>query len=147
MLFFVAWGASRPVAGVVCVGGGGGGGGGGAGEGPKNTSRIKSRRRPNPRVASLYSILFGDRRPCTTACTSFWAMGTHKLKQCTVREKKILYWADRSSQYRIKVSHRHEEPNEGPLSFVLCESPFTSVSRISRVNHSLISNPKSLTRG
>jgi hypothetical protein len=31
-----------------------------AGEGPKNTSKIKSRRRPNPRVASLYSILFGS---------------------------------------------------------------------------------------
>jgi hypothetical protein len=33
-----------------------------AGEGPKNTSKIKSRRRPNPRVASLYSILFEPRQ-------------------------------------------------------------------------------------
>jgi hypothetical protein len=49
-----------------------------------------------------------------------------------------LYWADQSNQGRIKVSctgMKTEEPNEATkgvtLSFVLFESPFTSVSTVS----------------
>jgi hypothetical protein len=44
---------------------------------PKNTSKIKRRRLPNRRVASLYSILFASGRSCITGsveqhnCTSF----------------------------------------------------------------------------
>ncbi len=41
------------------------------------------------------------------------------------------------------VLYRHDKPNEptkkGPLSFVLFESPFTSVSTVSRGHHSLVS--------
>ena len=47
---------------------------------------------------------FRDRRPSTTACPGCWAMGTRKLKYCTVRKKLFVYWADQSSQGRIKVS-------------------------------------------
>jgi hypothetical protein len=50
-------------------------------------------------------------------------------------EKDFLYLADQSNQGRKKISARHDKPNEpneprkDPLSFVLFESPFTSVSK------------------
>jgi hypothetical protein len=58
-------------------------------------------------------------------------------------EKSILFWADQSGQGRIKVAVSEDEPNEptkkGPLSFVLFESPFISVSRVSKSHPSLVS--------
>ncbi len=56
-----------------------------------------------------------------------------------------MYWADQSSSGRIKVSciYWHNETNEptkkGPLSFVLIESLFFSVSTVSRDHPSLVS--------
>ncbi len=44
-----------------------------------------------------------DRRPCTTACTACWAMGTNELKQYTVR-KKIFCTGPSSSQGRTTIS-------------------------------------------
>jgi hypothetical protein len=35
-----------------------------------------------------------DKRPSTAACPACWAIGTKKLKKCTVRKKNILYSAD-----------------------------------------------------
>ncbi len=73
------------------------------------------------------------------------------------KEKNVLYWADQISQNRIKISSTgptspmnqprrdpcHDKPNEptkeGPLSFVLTGSPFTSVSTVSRGHPSLVS--------
>jgi hypothetical protein len=55
-------------------------------------------------------------------------------------EQNILYIADQSSQGRIKFClYWHDEPNVGPLTFVLFESPFTSVSTISKGDPSLVS--------
>jgi hypothetical protein len=51
-------------------------------------------------------------------------------------EKKILYWADWSNQQNKNILYRLVKPieptKEGPISFVLFESPFTSVSTVSR---------------
>jgi hypothetical protein len=45
------------------------------------------------------------------------------------RKKKIFYWAEQSSQGRAKIycTGMTSQIKEGPLSFVLFESPFTSV--------------------
>jgi hypothetical protein len=55
--------------------------------------------------------------------------------------KNILYWADQSSQGRIKVSctgmetgEPNEPTKEGPLSFVLFEVPFALVESVSTVS-------------
>jgi hypothetical protein len=45
-----------------------------------------------------------DRRPSTTACPARWAIGTKELKQCTMRKKIFLDWADWSSQGWTKIS-------------------------------------------
>ncbi len=64
--------------------------------------------------------------------------GDHGIEKYTVREKSILYWADQSMQPRLNKNllYRHDKPNEpikkGLLSFVLFESPFTSVSTVSK---------------
>jgi hypothetical protein len=54
-------------------------------------------------------------------------------------EKYIfLYWADSSSQNK-NLFYLHNEPTkEGHLSFVLLESPFLSVSTVSRGQPSLV---------
>jgi hypothetical protein len=60
-------------------------------------------------------------------------------------ENNILYWADFSSQGRTKIycndttSITNETTKEGPLSFVLFEPPFTSVSTVNRGHIFLVS--------
>jgi hypothetical protein len=59
-------------------------------------------------------------------------------------EKNIFYWAEQNSQDRTKyLLYLHDKPNEptreGPLSFVLFESPFPLVSTVSRGHPSLVS--------
>ncbi len=59
-------------------------------------------------------------------------VGTHKLNQCTVRKKIFYSGLIRAARQDKSLLYRHDEPNEltkeGPLAFVLFESPFTSVS-------------------
>jgi hypothetical protein len=63
-------------------------------------------------------------------------MRDKKIEIVYGEEKNILYRADQSSPGRKKVLYRHDKPNEPtkerPLSFVLFESPFNSVSTDSR---------------
>jgi hypothetical protein len=60
-------------------------------------------------------------------------------------EKNILYWANWSSQDRKNISCNgtksptKETTKEGPLSYVLLETPIASVSTVSRGHPSLIS--------
>jgi hypothetical protein len=60
-------------------------------------------------------------------------------------EKNILYWANWSIQGRTKISCNgtrsptNEPTKEGPLSYVLLETPIASVSTVSRGNPSPIS--------
>jgi hypothetical protein len=58
-------------------------------------------------------------------------------------EKLICSRPTRSASTRIYPKNQHVKPNEptkdGPLSFVLFEFPFTSVSTVSRGHHSVIS--------
>jgi hypothetical protein len=67
-------------------------------------------------------------------------MGTKELKKCPVRNVP-----SRPEQQRLKKNlfYRHDKPNkstkEGPLSFVLFESPFISVSTVSWGRPSLVS--------
>jgi hypothetical protein len=76
-----------------------------------------------------------DRRPSTTACPGCWAMGTNTEKKCA--KKKIIFCAGLSRTANAgQKSNRHDEPNEPtkeePLSFVLQESSFASVSTVRR---------------
>ncbi len=69
-----------------------------------------------------------DSRPSMATCPACWAMGTKELKYFVLgrleqpRQNKNLFY-------------RHDKLDEptkkGPLSFVLLESPFTSVSTVS----------------
>jgi hypothetical protein len=62
------------------------------------------------------------------------SMGAKELKKCTVKKKKFAL--DQLEQPRLNKNlfYRHDKPKEptkeGPPSFVLFESPFTSVSRL-----------------
>jgi hypothetical protein len=60
-------------------------------------------------------------------------------------ENNIVYWADWSSQGRTKIfytgiatSESNEATKEGPISFVLVESPLSSVATVSRGHPSLV---------
>ncbi len=84
---------------------------------------------------------------------------THTTRQATQHDclarlqgdggQKIVYGEEKNillgqpEQPRQNIVHRHDKPNEltkkGPLVFVLFESPFTSVSTVSRGHLSLVS--------
>jgi hypothetical protein len=71
-----------------------------------------------------------------TLLPSLLGNGEKEIEIVYGEEKNILYWADKNSKGRTKnLFYRHDKPNEptkkGPLSFVLFESPFTSVSTVS----------------
>jgi hypothetical protein len=57
-------------------------------------------------------------------------------------EKIFCTGMTRAAKAEKNILYRHDNPNEptkeGPLSFVLSESPFTSVSTISRGHPSLV---------
>jgi hypothetical protein len=72
-------------------------------------------------------------------------MGTNELKLCTVR-RKIFYTgptragkAGQKSFVPASQAQRTEPTEEGRFSYVLFDSPFTSVSTVSRGHHSLVS--------
>jgi hypothetical protein len=67
------------------------------------------------------------RRPSTAAYPACWAMGT-RLDQPR-QNKNLLY----------RYGKPNEPTKEGSLSIVLFESPFTSVSAVSRAHPSLVS--------
>jgi hypothetical protein len=59
-------------------------------------------------------------------------------------EKKYFILCQLEQPRRKKnLKFRHDKPNEptneGPLSFALIESPFSSISKASRVHHALLS--------
>ncbi len=82
-----------------------------------------------------------DRRPSTATCPACWAMGTKKLRKCTANKKIFCAGPFRAAKAEQNLLYRHDKPHEptkkGPLSFVLFESPFTSVSTVSRGHPSL----------
>ncbi len=87
--------------------------------------------------------LITERRPSTGACPACWAMGTKEWKYCTVRNKHFVLGRQEQSRQKKNLLYRHDKPNEstkeGPLSFALFVSPFTSVSTASRGHPSLVS--------
>jgi hypothetical protein len=100
-----------------------------------------------PPVKGVFSMaqrhILQDRRPSTAACPACWAMGTKEVKKCTSTVRKKYFVLGRLEQpgQNKNLLYRHDEPNkptkEGPLSFVLCKYPFTSVSTVSMGHLSL----------
>ncbi len=84
-----------------------------------------------------------DTRPSTAAWPARWAMGTKELKLCMVRKKYFILGRLQQPRQNKSILYRHDKPNkpakEGPLSFVLFESPFIPVSTVSRGHPSVIS--------
>ncbi len=82
-----------------------------------------------------------DRRPSTTSCPGFWAMGTNKVIKFALRKIiPILYGtgltrAAKAGQKSLVPARRVQRTNEGRT--VHFESPFTSVSTVSRDRPSL----------
>jgi hypothetical protein len=81
------------------------------------------------------------------ACPAIWAIGTKELKWFTVRKKLICTGLEQRRQNK-NLLYWQNKPNkptkEGPLLFVLFESPFTSVSTVSRDHPSLVSLMRTL---
>ncbi len=76
------------------------------------------------------------------ACPACWAMGTNCVWLWWGKKYFALGRLEQPRQNK-NLLHRHDKPNEltkvGHLSFVLFESPFTSVSTVSRGQPSLVS--------
>ncbi len=70
-------------------------------------------------------------------------MGRKELKLCTVGKKYFVLGRLEQPRQNKNLLYRHDLPNEptkkGPLSFVLLESPFTSISTVSRGHPSQVS--------
>jgi hypothetical protein len=83
------------------------------------------------------------RRPTTAACQACRALETKELKKCAVMEKYFVFSRLEQSKQNKSLLHRHDKPNQptkkGLFSFVLFESPFASVSVVSRGHPSLFS--------
>ncbi len=78
-----------------------------------------------------------DRRPSTSACSACWAMGTDKQRIEIVYGEKIFCTgptgAAKTGQKSFVQARQGQRNNqEGPLPFVLFESRFISVSKVSR---------------
>jgi hypothetical protein len=71
------------------------------------------------------------------------ADGDNRIEIVYSEEKNILYWADKSPRQNKNLVNRHGKPQkttkEGLFPFVLFESPFTSISTVSRGHPSLVS--------
>ncbi len=86
-----------------------------------------------------------DRRPSKTTCPARFAGQWERRNWNSVLRRGKYYVLGRLEQPRQEKSllYRHDKPNkstkEGSLSFVLFESPFTSVSTASRGHPSLVS--------
>ncbi len=84
-----------------------------------------------------------NRRPNTAACPACWRWGQRNWNSVLWGKRYTVL--DRLEQPRQteKILYQHDKPNEptkgGPLSFVLCESPFASVSTVNRSHPSLVS--------
>jgi hypothetical protein len=70
-------------------------------------------------------------------------MWTNELKKVYDEVKIFCTGPTRAAKAGLKLLYRHDKPNEtakeGPLTFVLFESPFTSVSTVTRGHSSLVS--------
>jgi hypothetical protein len=66
-------------------------------------------------------------------------MGTKELKKCAVRKKYFMGRLEQPRQNKISNEKPNEPTKKGPISFVLYESPFTTVSKVSRGHPSLVS--------
>jgi hypothetical protein len=70
-------------------------------------------------------------------------MWTKELKKCAVRKKYFVLGRLEQPRQNKYLFYRHDKPIEptkkGPLSFVLFESSFASVSTVSRGHPSLVS--------
>ncbi len=83
-----------------------------------------------------------DSGPSTAACPAFWGMGTIEIVYGEEQNIFVLGRLEQSRQNK-NLLYRHDKLNEPtktrPLSFVLFESPFTSVSTVSRGHPALVS--------
>jgi hypothetical protein len=101
------------------------------------------------RVISRDPGIHTKRQPTRHGCLpSLLGYGDKKLKYLYDEEKNIC--TVEQPRQNKNLWYRHEKPNkptkEGPISFVLFESPFTSVSTVSSVHSSLDFLVKSLGR-
>ena len=84
-----------------------------------------------------------DRRRSTAGCPACWAMGQKNWNGVRWGEKYFVMGQPKQPRAeQNSIVPRHDKPNEptkdGPLSFVLFESPFTSVSTVNRGHPSLV---------
>jgi hypothetical protein len=77
------------------------------------------------------------------ACPACREVGTKELKWNTVKKKicstRLTRAAKAEQKYLVPARQANEPTKEGPLPFILFESPFTSVPAVSRGHPSLVS--------
>ncbi len=82
-----------------------------------------------------------DRRPSTAACPACWAMGPKHWNSAWWVKRYFALGRLEQTKAGQKYLYQHDEPDEltkdEQLSFVRFESPFTSVSTVSRGHPSL----------
>jgi hypothetical protein len=87
--------------------------------------------------------LLRDRRRSTAARPATWAMGTQEVEMCTLRKNYFVLGQLEHSRQDKNLLYQHHELNEptkeGPLSYVLLDSPFASASTVSRGHPTLVS--------
>jgi hypothetical protein len=80
--------------------------------------------------------------PSSAVCPTCWTMGTQEHNVWWGKNYFVLSWLEQPRQGK-SLLYRHGKPNEPtkevPLSFVLFESPFTSMSTVSKGHPSLVS--------
>jgi hypothetical protein len=90
-----------------------------------------------PKICYYQRHILRDRRPGRTACPACWAMGSNELKKYT--GSSGLTRAAKAGQKSLVLTNPPNQPRKDPVSYGLFESPFASVSTVSRSRPSLVS--------
>jgi hypothetical protein len=105
--------------------------------------------RSNPHIVKIRDTHYETGDPARLPFQLAGRWGQRSWNSLRWGKKNILYWADERPWQNKNLLYRHGKPNEStkkePVSFVLFESPFTSVSTVSRVHCSLLSLVKNVT--
>jgi hypothetical protein len=105
--------------------------------------------RSNPHIVKIRDTHYETGDPARLPAQLAWRWGQRSWNSVRWGKTYFCTWPTTAAKAKQKLLYGYDKPNEpakkGPHSFVIFESPFTSVSTISRSQPSLVSMVKIVT--